>query len=347
MDKLYQSWFEYFDGIGVIEKLRSSQHGVTEHDVLGNGNRDKVLTLNPWHHEGVWDHIHMVYENSIKTGNEYVKLLALAHDVAKDFQRFFVPDKNRVRFAGHEYASALFSINFLREQGIKGDDLVSLLKILTLHVASYNDNAYEYDLNYSEIDLLKMLNTCDNAGRICANPRELDFKNWVEVDIEQSEETDKPVYTICIGLPCSGKSTYASNEYNGRVFSTDSYMETVAEKMFGVQDNYNLAFQKMFEAKINWVGQLIDNSLKYLKETGEDCLLDATNLTKKKRKSISDRARKLGAHVEYVMFWRDFSECVTTIRPNKTIPRHVFKSMLSSFTYPKKYEYDSIRHIVV
>jgi predicted kinase len=343
MDKVKEYFSKGFYS-NVWGDIMTAHHGVVQGDLDGSGDQT-LLHLNPYHEESVWDHIHMVYENAVKTGNPYVELLASVHDIAKPFMRFFVKDKNRVRFSGHEYASALFSINFLREQGIKGDDLVSFLKILTLHVASYNDNAYEYDLNASEMDLLKMLNTCDNDGRICDNPQVLDFSKWDEVDIEQSEETENAFVIMC-GIPGSGKSHY-TYEFEGRVFSTDQYMQDLARVMFGVEDDYKEAFTKMSEAKVNWVGKCVELALNHYKDTGEATLYDATNLTKKKRKSIADRARKLGAHVKYVMVWRDFSNCVGCRSGEKTIPEAVFKRMLNSFTYPTRHEYDSIEHVVV
>jgi predicted kinase len=344
MDKIKEYFSKGFYS-NVWDDICSAHHGVVQGDLDGTDN-NRLVTLNPYHHESVLDHVYMVYENAVKTGDPNVELLASAHDVAKPFMRYYNKDNNRVRFSGHEYASALFSINFLREQGITGRDLVSFLKILTLHVASYHDNACDYDLDDGELELLRALNTVDNAGRICAEPRELDFKNWEPVHYLKKAECDNP-FVIMIGLPGSGKSTYTES-FQGKVFSTDAYLMDLARVMFTIEDDYNKAFTVMSEKKINWVGKCTDLALKHFNDTGEATLYDATNLTKKKRSNIAKRARKLGAHVKYVMVWRDFSECVECRSSDeKSIPRGVFKRMLSSFTYPKKSEYDSIEHVVV
>ena len=330
----------------VWDDICSAHHGTVQDDLDGSGDQT-LVRLNPYHHESVYDHVHMVYEESLKSGDDRIALLASVHDIAKAYCRFYNENNGRVRFAGHEYASALFSINFLR-QFVPEEELISYLKVLTLHVVSYGENPHNYDLNETELELLKGLNIADNAGRICEDRNDLPFDEWVPVEENTKVFGDAPEYTILVGIPGSGKSHYTNGGYMGKVFSTDDYMEKTAEIMFGVKDDYNLAFQKMSGAKINWVGQTIDNSLYHLKETGEDCLLDATNLTKKKRSNIAKRARKLGAHVKYVMVWRDFSECVgCRSSGEKNIPEGVFKRMFTSFTYPKKSEYDTIEHVVV
>jgi predicted kinase len=329
----------------VWEGICRSQHGVVQDDVDGSGD-NTLIRVNPYHNEPVYDHVHMVYDKAVKTGNPKVELLASVHDIAKGHLRFYDRDTNRVRFNGHEYGSALFSVNFLREQGIIGDELLSFLKIITLHVISYKENPYMYDLHDEEIELLKALNLCDNEGRICSECRTLDFSKWEPVDIKQSAITDNH-FVIMVGIPFSGKSSY-TNDFGGKVFSTDMHLEVEAEKRFGIVDNYNEAFRVMSENKINWVGNTVDQALKHFKDTKQATLLDATNLTKGKRSSIATRARKLGAQVKYVMCWRDFSECVQgRSTSEKTIPLSVFKRMLSSFTYPTREEYDSIEHIVI
>ena len=329
---------------GVWQELEETHHAVTERDFNPKSITNNVVKQNPYHHENVMNHIMMVFLEAEEFGKE-VQQLALLHDIAKPYMRYYIEEKQRARFTGHEYGSALFSVNFLKER--YPDKVLSFLKVISMHIMAYTGNPYEYDLDEYEIDLLKKLNTADNRGRFSDDPKEMKFENWVPVE-DQTEVTGDKLYEILIGIPGSGKSSYTNElPVKAKVFSTDARMEEIANAKFGIVDNYNEAFNAMSSSNLNWVGHTVDDSLRELRETNH-VVLDATNLTKKKRGNIAKRARREGARVKYVMFWRDFQDCLACRSDgDKTIPNGVWKRMISSFTYPSSKEYDEIEHVVV
>lgn len=355
MSNIYDIWLNHFSQLGVIDELKTCHHAVTEDDVFHNGETMKVVNLSPWHHEGVWDHIHMVLEEAESLSDDtIVHVLALLHDVAKCFSRKYIPEKNKVRMTGHELGSALMSVNFLKKH--YPDKALMMLKVVTLHIMGLRgDNIYEYETDEEVLHYLKLLNTADSLGRIAEDTKdragalrrcEEAFAKWIPQEQTVLENNSEKTYTLLLGIPGSGKSTFLK-DYEGEVFSHDATLERIAEEKFGIVNNYNEAFKAVQESKTNWVVQTVDASLRALKEHDNVCL-DATNLTKKKRVSIAKRARKAGAHVEFVMFWRDWFDCWDCRNSgDKSIPLGVFKGMIESFSYPSNKEYDSIRHIII
>jgi len=320
--------------------IETAHHSMVQDDLDGSGNIT-VFKEFQWHKESILEHVQTVSKEARKFDNEDVHLLADLHDVAKPFLRFVDLERMTVRFAGHEYGSALFSVNFLKKH--RPDKVLSFLKIISLHVNSFRDNLMEFDLNEEEIELMKMLNLADNRGRISENPVELSFDGWKPVQKTVTESNKE--FTFLLGIPGAGKSFYTAKQ-DGLVFSTDEYMERMAKEIFGDRGNYNQHFALMSENKINWVEKCVNDAVNALKHS-DMVILDATNLTKSKRQGIVQRARKAGAKVKFVMFWRDFMDCVNCRKGEKEIPLGVYKRMISSFTYPSVFEYDTLEHVVV
>lgn len=354
MTKNYDIWFDYFNDLGVIDDLKNSHHGVVSNDLNHDGKTMDLIHLNPYHHESVWDHVHMVRDEALALSDDpIVEMLALLHDVAKPFMRFYNEKNNRVRFSGHELGSALFSVNFLKEHF--PDHAEMMLKVITLHIMGLRgDNIYEFESDPEVIHYLELLNTADSLGRIAEDTKDRAgalarvrdaVDNWILVEQTVVEATDK-TYTVLIGIPGSGKSTFLK-DYEGEVFNHDDTMVRIAEEKFGIVDNYNEAFKTVRGANIDWVPRTVEASLQALK-THDDVCLDATNMTKKKRSSIAKRARRAGAKVKFVMFWRDWFDCLDCrSKGDKTIPLGVYKGMINSFTYPSIAEYDEIEHIII
>jgi len=186
----------------------------------------------------------------------------------------------------------------------------------------------------------------DNFGRITDSDNyDEDFSHVKKIAYPEVSDTPQS-YTMLIGVPGCGKSTFAATLDPQTVFSTDSRLLEIAERDFGIVGDYNAAFKVVSENKINWTGQLIEDSIKALDHNSE-VVLDATNMSKKNRISIGNRARKKGAAIRYIMFWRDLNACRKPRADNKFIGDFVYKRMINSFCYPKIDEYDSLKHIVI
>ena len=108
-------------------------------------------------------------------------------------------------------------------------------------------------------------------------------------------------FIMLIGLPASGKSTYARSKANDNVIvlSSDEIREQLSN------GEYNKKINRQVFSTMN------DLTIKYLNE-GKDVIYDATNLNIKDRKGILDRV-KLEAQNTYfkaVFFDVDFDTCL-------------------------------------
>lgn len=148
----------------------------------------------------------------------------------------------------------------------------------------------------------------------------------------------KPVCTVMVGLPASGKSTRVSDmikvDPDVFVYSTDNILERTAEQL---GKTYNDVFEKHIksaqtEADI-WLAEATKNKT--------DIIWDQTNLTVKKRCSIIDRMRRAGYAVDCECFVapesvEDVAEWNRRLhnRPGKTIPEHIIANMVKTYVMP-------------
>lgn len=133
----------------------------------------------------------------------------------------------------------------------------------------------------------------------------------------------KPVCYVCVGLPGSGKSTWA-NAQGLPVVSTDA----IRKELFGdesIQKNpqkvFNIAFKRLRE---------------YLKK-GSSVIFDATNLTIKNRKNIFKQIYPFSAHA--IVFSTSANECIERIKNReRKVPNKIILNMQKRFQLPSKEE---------
>lgn len=136
---------------------------------------------------------------------------------------------------------------------------------------------------------------------------------------------------VLIGLPGSGKSTYAKT-LEGKLFSSDEYRE----KIMGDSSDQS-ANDKVFK-------QLYSDIRETMK-TGEDCIFDATNCTYKSRTRILELALKYKYFATAIVVYQPIDKCVTwdTLR-SRSVGSDVIWKYAKSFQFPQYEEgFDSIR----
>lgn len=329
----YSAWTDYCQDKGIFIELINSTHALTERDY--GKDSDREVTPHPYHREGsIKTHINMVYHEAVIRNDNFLKILALCHDLAKPFMRHVkhYPDKpSRVYFSGHDYASALMSLEFLKKN-FNTEEVNFLLELICNHTKSPLHYTNETEKKWME--LLTQFQECDDKGRIT----DINLDKSILKESFHREKTDGKWVTFLIGIPGCGKSFY-SKTCSERVFSTDQYLLDIAKDKFNVTD-YNEAFKVMTENDINWKEILVKDLIEYK----EDAVFDATNLTKKGRMGITHRLKN--RNIRYVLIWRDLWKCIEscgqTRENGKIIPLHVLKSMIQSFSYPIPEEYTEL-----
>ena len=147
----------------------------------------------------------------------------------------------------------------------------------------------------------------------------------------------KPICYILVGLPGSGKSTWAKN-YNSSnglsavIISSDSIIDYICDE-FGI--SYDMGWSKLIDFANMIFNKQLDDWLKSNCDPDYDPLdiiIDRTNLTKKSRKNIIDRFKK-----DYTIivkeFWidEDLRKQRCADRIGKTIPDAAIERMKADY----------------
>lgn len=155
---------------------------------------------------------------------------------------------------------------------------------------------------------------------------------------------NKPVMHVLVGLPAVGKSTTRAKLGNGFVYSTDSYIEKMAESL-------GTTYDAIFSEHIKFATSFMNEGLNHAIYEKRNIIWDQTNLTTKKREKIIQRAKQAGYDVichsfkspetdEEIKIWKHR----LASRPGKVIPEHILASMLSSYSEPSMEEGFDIIH---
>jgi len=340
-----------------IEDMKNSYHGWTNFDDnLDEFEEISEIILNPHHEEGsCWNHVLLVYqevimrEENVYTDNEMKELVvsALIHDIGKPYVRYAKIDDNGkkiVRFSGHEYLSSLMAIPFIFKYFQTEEERLRLLNTIALHTMIYREDLHNYITDEKTFQLICRLGKCDHNGRISENKHNNIEQYWSGKRHCKTIEKNDHVLTIMIGIPGCGKTYYAKNY--GKVFSTDDVMEEYARKNLFIKGDYTACFKAVSSSNFDWTSETIDRLFRYFDEKKQNVVLDATNMTRKRRLKIAKKAYQRGMKVRMVMVWRDFKSCKNCRTTDKLIYDNVYKRMLSSFSYPHIDEYDELKHII-
>ncbi len=132
---------------------------------------------------------------------------------------------------------------------------------------------------------------------------------------------NKPTFTMLVGLPGCGKSTYTKNK-DAVIVSSDTI-----RKELGYEQGQGTG--KVFE--------IMQKMSKEALLKGENVIFDATNLTRKRRMGIINGLNNVPCTKKCVLFTEPYEEC---LRRNATrtgfdlVPDDIMYSMLTNFQTP-------------
>ena len=140
---------------------------------------------------------------------------------------------------------------------------------------------------------------------------------------------------MLVGLPASGKSTHTSKASQEHfVYSTDAYIQAVAEKM-------GKTYNDLFTDTIKTAGEVCEMGLQKAVADGKEVIWDQTNLGVKKRKKIINRMKQSGYTIDCHCFVPPQTPAETfelnrrlNSRPGKNIPDNIMFNMTKSYVLP-------------
>lgn len=141
----------------------------------------------------------------------------------------------------------------------------------------------------------------------------------------------KPVLFYLVGLPASGKSTFAkslvdNSFYPTRLFSSDA----LRQELWGdesIQGNNQQLFAEL------------NRRVKECLKEGNDAIYDATNIDFKKRKAFCEELKKIDCVKICCVIATPYTECLErNKRRSRVVPEYVIDRMYKNFTVPYWYE---------
>ena len=130
-----------------------------------------------------------------------------------------------------------------------------------------------------------------------------------------------PKFIMLVGLPGSGKSTYAKKLSSVQKVTKYLSSDSIREELYGdesIQGDPNKVFRVMHE-----------RVKQYLSE-GFDVIYDATNVTRKNRRGIVADVKKYCDSIEAHIVWAPYTECVSRDKERK---RSVGEDVIRKFLY--------------
>lgn len=136
---------------------------------------------------------------------------------------------------------------------------------------------------------------------------------------------------IMIGLPSSGKSTWAKKIINNRnwkhnIISTDEIRKEITGSEMSQDKNtevFDIAYNRIIDS-------LKDNV---------DVIFDATNINYKKRMDIINRFKKYTDDIDAIMIATPYEECIERNKKReRQVPEDVIKRMYMNFYVPQFFE---------
>lgn len=135
------------------------------------------------------------------------------------------------------------------------------------------------------------------------------------------------VLAMMIGIPGSGKSTFAKAHLQGEYLSSDDLRDELG--------------------KINIWDEMLQRTEAAL-SSGKDVIYDATSIKKKDRESALRIARKYGASKTAYVMLTPYEKCLTwncKRSENRVVPEDVIKRMHDNYEPPTNEEFDEIIYI--
>lgn len=149
----------------------------------------------------------------------------------------------------------------------------------------------------------------------------------------------KPIAYLLVGVPGSGKSTWAEpylTENGFQLVSTDSYIEASA-KMMGK------TYGDVFKATIGEATKFMERQINQVMAASQNLVWDQTNLTMKSRRAKLNKLLDAGYDVTAVAFEIPTAELearrkAREVATGKSIPANICESMGSTYQRPTRLE---------
>jgi putative nucleotidyltransferase with HDIG domain len=350
-----------------LEWLRENHGYVLEMLKISHGYQ---AGHSPYHLEGdVYTHTMLVY-NYAKNNYEFsfVLLACLLHDFGKAYTAEIDHEKKRCFFKGHEGVSFFRSIDIVKEfvnilaerdgvaEAHKTQAIRSILFSIANHGFHFNHKLENFDsayglfkpFRYSDVSSLSSLMEADYYGRIFTKEndeplRKIKLIEQVAFNLSKKKfQSDSPLekeVAIMIGLPGSGKSTYAKENLSTYDYlSRDEIVQSMHPEM-----RYSDAFNAVDHKEVDKIlmkrfNKMLDNS--------DKCVVDLTNLSKKSRRKWITQAKQKGFSTRAIVMATDFSTCVDRRSEGKFVPYDVINNMSKRFTFPLGDEFDTVDMIL-
>ena len=138
------------------------------------------------------------------------------------------------------------------------------------------------------------------------------------------------MFIMMVGLPGSGKSTYAkelAREYNAIICSSDS----IREELYG-DENFQNQNEKVF--------QILHKRIKQYLKDGVSVIYDATNINSKRRRAFLNEIKKFHSTKMCVIMATRFDRCCdrNEHRLKRIVPYDVITRMYKNWNTPYWYE---------
>ena len=313
-----------------------------------------------WHLEGsVYTHTMMVLSHmqglvdQLPERKKELLIAALLHDVGKIGVRELVEEKQKFTFYGHANMSTFFATTMIQalDPTLTDEQKVFILRVINYHqiffqltdeLSDKGYNRFKEKFNttagFELIKALKILRTADFAGRIARFDDGTNTQRLKQLCVELGalepslpvRDKNAPTAVIMVGVPCSGKSTYAAKYYPTYTnISRDAQVMKHAEEGMTYSEAWKVADHA--EVDIRCAAELSATIvLRY------DLVIDKTNLTHKSRKNLVTRLTNAGYNTLLVVLLPSPQEVDkrTTARTEKCIPVHVVDNMILSFQMP-------------
>ena len=317
-------------------------------------NEETVIpSINPYHIESdIFTHNMLVCKQAEKAPYR-LKLAALLHDIGKPSTRSVNPKNGNVSFYNHDAVGAFMALEILKrpELELTKEEQVRIFSLIALHTQIYKLSVEQLAaIGDKELvaDLIE-LGKYDHEGRFHSKG---DAVIPTIEHIEGISSLKRGTYwqlkekevVILVGLPASGKSTWAWENYintnnNFSIISRDSFIEEVS----GL--TYSEKWQKADQNKIN---NLLEDRLRdVVKYPTVSTIVDMTHMSKKsRRKSLSHFGPEYKKKA--VVFLTDLQTLSerNSNREGKAIPQEVIEKMMRSFYLPTMEEIDEIEFII-
>lgn len=148
------------------------------------------------------------------------------------------------------------------------------------------------------------------------------------------DERGKPTFVCLVGLPASGKTTYAYDiayDMNAVVIDSDEYRKN----LFGNEEDQNNN-QKLF--------QVMHKTIKDCLRACKNVVFSATNLSSKRRRALLNELIKIPCEKKCIIMATPFEQCLENNRNReRQVPKDAMWRMYKSWQTPAMFEgFDSI-----